>query len=185
MQVIPVDEYNNLFAVSDVFPQSLVDKILFTPWMHLRWERQLGQELWPRRRILESELPWADEWNTQIVKVVADIQQAIGIELDWPRGTSWWLDEPGFAVGVHTDGSLPGAMQITWVADNPSLGTCFYHDKGGTQVRRHFLAGANQGYLMINPVDKAGYSHLQWHGMENPVPQGTFRLSSYSLIYPK
>ena len=185
MQITPVDEYRNLFAVRDLFPQSLVEKILFTPWMQLKWERMGGQETWARRRIFDTELPWAEEWNVHIVKIWPELEKALGYKLQSPRGGSWWVDEPGFVVGVHTDGSLPGAMQITWISDNPSLGTCFYHDKNKTQIRKHFLAEPNAGYIMLNPVNQAGYTHLHWHGMENPVPAGTFRVSSYTLIYPE
>lgn len=184
MQITPVDEYRNLFAVRDVFPQSLVEKILFTPWMHLKWERMMSQETWLRRRIIESELPWADEWNAAIVKLWPELAAGIGHELSWPRGTNWWVDEPGFSVGVHTDGPLPGAMQITWISDHPGLGTCFYHDKAKTKIRYHFQAEPNAGYIMINFSDSIGYTHLNWHGMEHPVPAGTFRVSSYSLINP-
>ena len=185
MQITPVDSYNNLFEVRDIFPQSLVEKILFTPWWNLQWERIPGLEAWHRRRIFESELPWANEWNENIVKIWPELGQLIGHELAHPQGTTWWLDEPGFAIGCHTDGPLPGTMQITWVSDNPGLGTCFYHDKNQTQLRKRFVSEPNAGYIMINFADKVGYSHLQWHSMTNPVPDGTFRISSYSLINPK
>jgi hypothetical protein len=185
MQITPVDEYKNLFEVRDAFPQSLVEKILFTPWMQLKWQREKGQEHWLRRRIVESELPWINEWNASILEIWPMIEQTIGLPLNHASGTAWWVDEPGFTVMPHTDGSLPGAMQITWISDNSGLGTCFYHDKSQTQLRRRFMSEANVGYIMINFADKSGYNHLHWHSMMNPVPEGTFRLSSYTLIHPK
>jgi hypothetical protein len=58
MQVTPVDQDNNLFAITDVFPQPLVDQIISTDWMTLPWQRQEGQELWSRRRIDNAALSW-------------------------------------------------------------------------------------------------------------------------------
>jgi hypothetical protein len=165
MQIIPVDEYKNLFKISNVFPYHIVEKVLFTPWMALSWQRQQGQETWLRRRINDTE------------EVGRDIGEYIG--------TGWWLDEPGFTCAMHTDGEMPGSLHMTWIAAVPELGTAFYNYKDENSLRHQFLVQANTGYIMINVPDESGTRHLQWHAMTTPVPAGTYRLSSYTWLQPK
>lgn len=185
MQVTPVDKYHNLFLVQDIMTPELCQKVAEMPWLDMPWQRQQGQEQWPRRRILNENLPWFDEWNNHINSVWPVVGAAIGRELAVSYGTTWWLDEPGFTCDIHTDGELPGAMQMVWIAPGPHWGTCFYHNKKGSEIRQQFLSAPNQGYIMVNFPRPNGYTHLHWHAMLNPVPEGTFRLSSYTLIAPQ
>ena len=184
MQITPVDEYNNLFEVKDIISPELVEKVLSTPWMELPWARQQGQEHWQRRRILNDNIPWADEWNDHINIMWHQVGAAIGRKLEISYGSTWWLDEPGFTCGMHTDGELSGAMQLIWISAHENLGTCFYHNKKGTPVRKQFLSKPNTGYIMLNFPRPTGYIHLHWHNMMTPVPPGSFRLSSYTLLAP-
>jgi hypothetical protein len=184
MQITPVDEYNNLFEVRDIISPALVEKVLSTPWLDMPWIRQEGQEHWPRRRIINDSIPWTDDWNHHINAMWPQVGAAIGRNLEISYGTTWWLDEPGFTCGMHTDGELSGAMQIVWISANDQLGTCFYHNKNGSSVRKQFLSNLNTGYIMLNFPRPNGYTHLHWHAMLNPVPLGSFRLSSYTLLAP-
>jgi hypothetical protein len=185
MQIIPVDEYNNLFRVTDVFPRHIVEKVLFTPWMALSWQRQPGQETWRRRRINDGEITWQHEWDQHLQSIWPDIAQGVGRDIGSYSGTGWWVDEPEFTCALHTDGEMPGSLHMTWIADIPTLGTAFYHYKDEKSLRHQFLAQANTGYLMINVPDESGSRHLQWHAMLTPVPAGTYRLSSYTWLNPK
>jgi len=180
MQVTPVDQDNNLFAITDVFPQPLVDQIISTDWATLPWQRQEGQELWSRRRIDNAALSWGHEWDQICQQLWPIIGHAIGYKVQNYQGTAWWMDEPGFTCSMHTDGEMPGAMQMTWIGA-VNLGTAFYHYKRPDALRHQFEVLPNTGYVMINrPTD--GYRKLQWHAMLNPVPADQFRLSSYSWI---
>ena len=180
MQITPVDQDHNLFAVTDVFPQTLVDQIISTDWLALSWQRQEGQELWSRRRIDNAALAWGHEWDQICQQLWPVLGQAIGYKMANYQGTAWWVDEPGFTCAMHTDGEMPGAMQMTWIGD-VNLGTAFYHYKRPDALRHQFKVLPNTGYVMINrPSD--GYRKLQWHAMLNPVPADQFRLSSYSWI---
>ena len=184
MQITPVDQYHNLFHVRDIMSQELCEKVYATPWLDLSWKRQEGQEHWRRRRIENAGIPWIDQWNHYINAIWPAVGEAIGRNLEISYGTTWWLDEPGFTCGMHTDGELMGAMQIMWIAPNSQLGTCFYHNKNGKQLRHRFASEPNSGYIMLNFPRINGYTHLHWHSMLNPVPPGTFRLSSYTLLAP-
>ena len=182
MQITPVDSSNNLFRIVDVFPQHIVDAVLATDWLNLPWQRQEGQELWARRRIDNSALPWMKDWDDHFSKIMPEIEQGLGKKLRGYQGTAWWVDEPGFTCAMHTDGEMPGSCQLTWIGALPELATTFYHYKDPTALRHQFLVQPNAGYIMINTATAEGYRHLQWHAMLTPVPAGTFRLNSYSWL---
>lgn len=183
MLIESVDSYNDLFRVENIFPDHLVQDILSTDWLSLPWQRQEGQETWARRRINEQALPWLQRWNSQCEQLWPTIAKYLGISIKGYQGTAWWLDEPGFTCSLHTDGEMPGALQVSWHGP-ADLGTAFYHYKNLHNLRYQFPMQTNCGYIMINSADAVGYRHLQWHGMLQPVPANTYRLNSYSWITP-
>lgn len=185
MQITPVDHYQDLFRVESVCPDHLVQDILATSWSTLSWQRQEGQQNWRRRRIDTQEIQWIDSWDNYLHSIWPQIESTIGINLLPYSGTAWWLDEPGFTCGLHTDGEMPGAMHVCWSGASQDLGTTFYHHKDPNTIRVQFPMLTNTGYIMINIAREQGYRHLQWHGMLRPVPDNTFRLTSYSWIIPK
>lgn len=183
MKITAVDQEPNLYLAEDIVPPALVDKILATPWLTLPWSRQQGQESWPRRKIDDSALPWFMEWEMFCHGLMHDIAQAVGCRLhDYDR-TAWWLDEPGFVCPLHTDGEMPGAMQLSWIGARIDLGTTFYWYKDSASKRYQFPMRPNTGYIMINRANQNGYRNLLWHGMLEPVPRNTFRLTSYTWIH--
>lgn len=184
MLIQPVDHYGDLFGIYDPIPTHLAQQIVNTDWLNLPWRRQEGQETWARRRINEQSLPWIDQWHSHCKSLWPQLSAAIGTDCGSYTGTAWWLDEPGFVCPIHTDGEMPGAMQLSWHGSLPSLATTFYHYKYSQQVRYQFQMWPNRGYVMINRPDINGYRHLQWHGMLTPVPPNSFRLNSYSWIFP-
>ena len=184
MRITPVDQDRNLFQVQNIMPQDLVDAIVQTPWLDLDWTNQEGQERWPRRRIKDSAIPWIGQWNQICQQLWPEIAAALEMELLSYQGTAWWLDEPGFTCSLHTDGEMPGSMQLTWVG-NANLGTAFYHYKDSKHLRYQFPFMANNGYIMINNANSQGSRQLQWHAMLNPVPANSYRLTSYSWMTAK
>lgn len=181
MRLIPVDDLHNLYWIQDLVSPALCDQILSTPWLDLEWHSLPLQASWPRRTIMDHELPWLPAWNDEIQQQWSTISHIIGtIELGYLMGaTRWWVDLPGFTCDVHTDGELPGSIHIMWQGTDSGLGTQFYHFKSADSLRFHCPMIANQGYVMVNRPDHNGYRHLQWHGMTTPVPTGTIRVSSY------
>ncbi len=184
MQIIAVDQDQDLFSVSHIVSQDLEQKILSTPWIELDFVRQEGQENWPRRRILEHQLPWLDQWQQEISDHWPLLETHLQVRLEPYAGTAWWIDEPGFTCAIHTDGEMPGSLHLSWIGDT-NLGTTFYHSKNSEHVRFCQEFGPNLGYAMINQANSQGYRHLQWHGMLVPVPVGTYRLTSYTWLSPR
>ena len=184
MQITAVDSVPNLFQVTDLVPSDLLQQILATDWLNVPHSTQPCQETWPRRRIELHDLSWGDQWTTNQQQIWFRISTMINMPLlSHHHGhTVFWLDHEGFDCPIHTDGALPGAMQMYWIGHSEQ-GTCFYHDSQGQQVRKQFESQANTGYIMTNPLNNAESTGL-FHGMLNPVPVGTFRLTSYTLLKP-
>ena len=182
MTIYPVDNYHDLFVVENFFPPTIVDKVLSTDWVSLPWIRQESQETWKRKKILEENLHWQNEWDNWFRDNLGEIELCLNKKLTGYQGTAWWLDEPGFTCPIHTDGEMPGAMQLTWVGSSSDLGTVFYHYKDPTKIRYKFQCKPNTGYIMLNSLNKNHYRYLQWHGMLTPVPSNSFRLTSYSWL---
>jgi hypothetical protein len=182
MRINAVDANPNLFDVGDLYSQDLVDKIINTPWMDLPWKPQLNQESWPRRRIDLVDLPWASEWTTQTRKFWFKLSLTIRLPLRAydPAHTYFWIDQPGFTCGLHTDGTLPGAMQMAWHG-NPDLCTYFYQSQQ-KEFRFRSEFEPNNGYVMVNPRGTFREPGL-WHDMPTAVPENQFRVTSYTLIY--
>ncbi len=183
MQITPVDDYQDLFVVSHAVSREMEQKILNTPWMDLDFHKQQGQENWPRRRIDDQQLPWLHQWQQEISDCWALLEQTLGVQLQPYAGTAFWIDEPGFTCSIHTDGEMPGSLHLSWIGDS-GLGTTFYHSKNSEHVRFRHEFASNSGYAMINIPNSTGYRHLQWHGMLEPVPKNSFRLTSYTWLTP-
>lgn len=185
MKIVSTDHENNLFRITNVFPDNIVKKILATDWQSLPWERQEGQENWARRRINETAIPWIDQWTQYMELIWPEIEQQLGIPIHNYSGTAFWLDEPGFTCSMHTDGELPGSLHLTWVGSELTHGTAFYWHKDPATLRYQVPMEPNAGYIMINQPDETGYRKLLWHAMLTPVPENTYRLTSYTWITPK
>jgi len=183
MQITAVDNENNLFKVESVFPDDFVQEILATDWLNLPWGPSPGQESWPRRQIDQTAIPWIGRWYKYLEQHWHQISQQTGIPIDEyipASGTTFWLDEPGFICKIHTDGMMPGSMQIVW----QGTGTTFYWYKDPKSVRYQMPDTANTGYIMLHANNQT-YQKLLWHGMLTPVPKNTFRLTSYTWLTPK
>jgi hypothetical protein len=184
MQITAVDSEHNLFRVENAVPSALAQQVLATDWLSLPWTRQLGQENWLRRRIDETAISWIQQWHDYHNCVWADIGVHIDQDLSVYQGTAWWLDEPGFVCDLHTDGELPGSMQLTWHGARQNHGTAFYWHNNTEHLRQQFPCVPNTGYVMVNQADAMGYLKLLWHGMLEPVPLNSYRLTSYTWINP-
>jgi len=185
MQITPIDSELNLFQIKDVFSQELVQQVLATDWENLPWQEQVPGQFRPRRKIQNSAIPWITEWNDACNNLWPVIEKALGTKIQCYQGTSWWVDEQDYINELHTDGMLPGSMQVYWIGAVPNLGTAFYHYKNVESIRHQFVMTPNSGYIMFNPEDANGFKKLLWHGMLTPVPQNTFRLTSYTWIIPQ
>lgn len=183
MQVTPVDNDHNLFAVTEAVSADLQQKILATPWMDLDFARQQGQEHWPRRRVLTEQLDWYEQWCQELDQQWAQLEHSTKVRLLPCTGTAFWIDEPGFTCAIHTDGEMSGSLHLNWIGQH-DLGTTFYHSKDPKHIRFQTAFRPNCGYAMINQANSVGYRLLQWHGMLQAVPKNSFRLTSYTWLTP-
>ena len=185
MQITAVDQDHNLFAIIDLVPQSLVDKILETDWLSLEHTLTEGNRLL-RRQVQNNQLPWIDEWHDCMRQSWQSIvEQTTCNHLNY-ADTGFWIDMPTYTCPIHTDGELPGSIQMYWIGADTNIGTTWYHHKNQLDHTRHvFKFIPNTGYIMINQPEPNGYRKLQWHGMLTPVPDNSFRVSSYSWLTNK
>lgn len=183
MQVIPITDTNNrLFKVSNLLPLELVRDLLSIDWMSLPWGVTRLQEDWPRREIKNNASPVIELAHNYIRNQCPKIAEQLGVHFESDATTIWWLDLPGFNVALHTDGELPATMQMFWIAPGIEYGTKFYKYRTEDSLLEDFLFTPNTGYLMLNQPEPDGTQLLQWHGMLNTVPEGTFRVTSYTLL---
>jgi hypothetical protein len=185
MQITPVTD--RLFQVTDLLPQALVDRILAKDWLAAAWQKQDMQLDWLRRALTTDADPVLIEANDYISSLQPQIADLCNIKFDGLincGNTVWWLDEPEFTVGMHTDGELRSTMQIYWLSPTDKLGTMFSDSKYPQNPYKIFVPEVNTGYLMLNGSNPDGSQPLLWHGMLNPVPAGTFRVSSYTAFGP-
>lgn len=180
MQITAVDHESNLFRITDVFPKSIVDLVLNESWLELDWEPQQGQESWRRRRIKHTAIAWINQWHDYLKSVWPTIQSQLSVPINEYIDTAFWVDEPGFQCPLHTDGEMPGSMQLTWRGP----GTSFYWYKDTKSLRYTVPAQINAGYIIINQADSTGYRPLLWHAMLDTVPADSYRLSTYTWIVP-
>jgi len=184
MIVSAVDDFEDLFQVQNFVTESLLTQIVSTPWPDLPYTPAFKQERWRRRNIQTENLPWIEQWHNYVNSIWKTLEQKVGMKLqDYHNNTVWWLDEPGFICDIHTDGELEGSLQM-YLVGNTMLGNTFYNFKNEHKIRHHFDFTPNSGYAMLNVPNNTGYRHLQWHGMLTPVPNNTYRLSSYTLVKP-
>ena len=179
MLVTSIDSENNLFRVEHAVSEVLAVQVLATDWMSLPWQRQEGQENRARRRIVDSAIPWIDQWHQEVSGHWPTIEQQTGQRLRPYSGTAWWVDEPGFTCSMHTDGEMPGSMHLTWRGP----GTSFYWHKDPATLRYQTPEQFNAGYIMINQADAQGYRRLLWHAMLSP--SNSYRVTSYTWIVPQ
>jgi hypothetical protein len=183
MDIVSIDSRNRIFQVTDLLSHALADNILSLDWTKLIWNRPAQQESWSRRNIDPSQCPDLEKVSEFIWQHLEVIEHACNVTFvgRYP-GTTWWYDEPGFDVNIHTDGHLPATMQIFWIAPGTQFATQFYKSKNPVDVITKFEFIPNTGYIMLNMPNNDGSQPLQWHGMLNKVPENTFRVSSYTTF---
>jgi hypothetical protein len=166
-----------LWLVRDLLPLDQAEEIVQTPWQILNTGSAGGQESWARQQVLWSDT-CAQRYSGYINSCLPEINQALGTKFG-RAGGHFWIDLPGFTVDMHTDGHVPNAMQLYWTVPGEEFGTGFYRHRDPTSLLYQFASTPNSGYIMLNYLEVDGSQPLQWHGMFNPVPEGTVRVSSY------
>jgi hypothetical protein len=173
----PVEPTNRLWQVTDLVTPEQAAEIAATNWSGLAVGLSGGQESWSRRQVNWDD-PTAQRYSAYINSTLPDINSALGTDYK-TAGGHFWIDLPGFTVGLHTDGHVPNSMHLYWTVPNSSYGTGFYSYKNPAHLLYQFLSKPNSGYIMLNHLNEDGSQPLFWHAMMNPVPEGHVRVSSY------
>ena len=172
-----------LFQVTDILPESTVEEIKNLDWLNLPAEGSPLQEMMIRKRIKDEQVPALFKINQLIKKHGEQISQSLNLKFN-RINTLWWLDLPGFVSYIHTDSTNCPALQSYWIGPGINYGTQFYsrhtdiHDPSILVKGFDFIS--NTGYLndLTGPESDKIY-----HGMLNPVPENTFRISSYTQFW--
>lgn len=173
--ITPADNQGNLFQVRNFLPEEFAQKMLSVDWLSEPFERMEYQFDWGRRKITSH--PLLEEMDKYIQANFNKINQACDITVEhcW---SIIWIDEPGFVVDVHLDNpGLCMSLQQYWTHNDIKLGTEFYFDDMGQEIRYRCPYEPNTGYIMLNNTKS------QWHAMMTPVPENTYRLSTYTYFY--
>lgn len=176
MHLHSLDQEKRLWSISHLLTDDWVNAIVNFDWINAKHEQG---NLSNRRQItVTGEV---EKFEKQMLNLLPEINQQLGTAFTSMFG-QWWLDLEGFSCDLHTDGQLPNAMQIYWIAPGPGYGTAFYHYKRPDQLKHQFLSVANTGYVMLNHLEPNGSQPLQWHAMLNQLEPGMIRLSSYHIF---
>lgn len=173
MIIAPVDNKADLFTVSDIIPQSLLEEISQLDLNSIPWTKEQWQQEYNRKRLKPCGiLQKVDD----IIKSNLDkINEITNINAEG-CATGFWLDGPGFTMTSHIDNSNVFASMQLFLLDCASCpGTKFTLNGADRFVVKH---QKNSGYIMINGLD-------QYHEVAGSVPDNKLRLSSYTWFFPK
>lgn len=195
LAIIEVGNTGRLYSVENLLPGPELAGIQSIDWLNLPIMHNGGQDMLPTRIRVHDAHPEVLRANSYIQNAFRSINEILGTNFIHPLVSTWWIDRPGFTIDIHTDNvKVTNALQMYWIMPGEDYGTCFYRDltvNNPNQLNRNidqielthrFISKPNYGYIMLNEEDATGIKPAQWHGMLNTVPEGTFRLSSYSVV---
>ena len=177
MTLIPVDDKKDLFSVVDLYPESILDRLKQIVHLQSDWSRMDWQEDWNRRKVKTRPGSIYEEIDLFVKSKLPEIEHITNTSI-LSCDTAFWLDEPGFTTRSHLDNDgVFIAMQV-YLTEHPGvdMATEFYNENCTVRFKPKYQI--NHGYLMIN-------NQNQYHGMLTPVPDSTYRLSSYTWFYKK
>jgi hypothetical protein len=176
MNITAIDDLADLFQVDSVYPQDLLDKFAVVDHLQTDWRKEDWQAEYPRRRLIYSAESIYAQLENCVKAHLRNLSKITGINII-ACDTGFWLDLPGFSMAPHLDNEgVKASMQVYLNINESSLGTVFYHSDGSTRYQSPYVK--NTGYVMINGPQ-------QTHGMSYPVPDNSYRISSYTWFYPK
>lgn len=176
MKITPVDSKQDLFYVENFYPDNLLEAFCNQDHTSVPWKKEDWQIEYPRRRLIQTAGSIYDEMNKHVNSKIETISQVTKVNF-MCADTGFWLDEPSFSMSPHLDNSGVFASMQVFLNNNASnLGTTFYNSDKTVRFQPDYKI--NTGYIMIN-------NEAQIHGMTNPVPENSYRISSYTWFYPK
>jgi hypothetical protein len=188
MKIYPVDERKRIFQIVDLLDEATFNWVQTVDWLSIdstTFNSGDPKSTFPRK-ILETSNPNVIKLCNAMQKQLPTINNEIGTTLQ-DININLWLDSEGFKMNVHTDEGVERAgviatLQLYLFAPNEEYGTEFFtatRYKTIFDSLYKFKSIPNTGYLMLNHLNEDGSLPMQWHGMLNPVPKDTYRLSAY------
>lgn len=193
MRITAIDQHNDLFSVSDVLTDVLLQKLSQEPLSCMAYTKQEWQEDVPRRKLYQFPGSTLESIHEHINQQKHQIGDAIGQNIH-SIDTAFWYDQEGFDFTAHIDNpGVDKVMQI-YLSDCKGAGTVFYNIDDSevieyddeqqynytgihppANVREQFEFETNTGYLMIN-------HRRQLHGVPNKIGKHDTRLSVYCYL---
>lgn len=174
--VSAVENSSRLFHITNVVPQHLLNEMHQVDWFSRPNEHD---PLLPQRYRLTQH----NHVQLLVDQIVTDLVPSINVVADTSYShavSTWHLSLPGSRCPLHTDGQKPNVMILYWHTPGPEYGTTFYHSCDEKDIWWTCSGIANTGFF-------ANYSRLRrlgrpwqsmWHASPNPVPEGTYRLTT-------
>ena len=180
---------NNLYRVTDVFPQEIIDFCKTANWNSFDYvlHKKEKEDYFPRKEIKYYQYDILKKLKQQSFLISKELE----VKLNWKftdinkTNLSLWYDPPGFTSLIHRDFdpfkivgnnfSLPITMQVYLTDSKNDLGTKFYYDEYKTKIKYEFPYEINTGYLMVNDWD-------QWHEMLGPIMPDDTRISCHFIF---
>lgn len=177
MTITPTDDTNDLFSVIDLYPVTILERLSDTDHATSAWKREDWQTEWNRRSIVNEPGSIYEAIDLYVKSKLPEIEELTKTNI-LSCDTGFWLDEPGFTTDPHLDNEgVFIAMQVYLTEHTDvDMATEFYNNDNTVRFKPEYKL--NHGYLMIN-------NPHQHHGMPTPVPNNTYRLSSYTWFYKK
>jgi hypothetical protein len=184
MNIIPVGQNNNLFKITNVFSQDLIDYCKECDWDNLP-SRPQSQNVITRKIIEHKKINQFLMIDIVGIESAYKIEEKLNLKFEDANivNVNLWYDSSGYYSQIHRDFdyneyklnnkyNIPMSLQV-YLTDGPyNLGTIFYYDKEKTKLKYAFPYEANTGYLMLNDFD-------QWHEMITPIPKNFARISCW------
>jgi hypothetical protein len=186
MNIIPVT--SNLYRVTDVFPQEIIDFCKTAYWDSYIWESQLKQEELPRKLLQLRSCQNLQKLKQLSSEILKELQKKLNWLFEYPDRTivSLWRDTYGYRSPIHRDFdpveverngyyNIPISMQVYLSESANDLGTKFYYDREKTKPKYFFPYEINTGYLQVN-------DHDQWHEMIGDIGKDENRISCHFIF---
>ena len=176
MNITAVDLTPDLFQVGGIYSQELLAEFAATDHLQTDWRKEDWQDEYPRRRLIYAPDSIYAQLENCLKAYLQSISKIIGIDI-MACDTGFWLDLPRFCMTPHLDNDgVRASMQVYLNVNESNLGTVFYNPDNSVRYQSPYTP--NTGYIMVNGPQ-------QTHGMNNPVPDNSYRISSYTWFYPK
>jgi len=186
MNIIPVA--TNLYRVTDVFPQEIIEFCKTANWDSYEWESQLKQEELPRKLLKLQSCKELSQLKRISIGIAAELQEKLNWQFEYLDRTivSLWRDMYGYKSPIHRDFdpveverngyfNIPISMQVYLSESENDIGTKFYYDHEKTNPKYYFPYEINTGYLQVNDYD-------QWHEMIGDIGENENRISCHFIF---